>query len=238
MTTALTEQTLGNLACLIPGATRVFRHHKLDFCCGGNTPLREAARQRNLDLKALADELAALSRDPAAEPDWRNAPIGTLIEHILKRFHERHREQLPELIRLANRVEQVHGKTEGCPAGLAEHLWRMQQELESHMLKEEQILFPLLRRDMALPQTQGPIAMMRYEHDQHGAALERLAELTDDITVPAGACNTWRALYRGLEELRDDLMQHIHLENNILFLSASARPSGSEPDRPGAPLAR
>ncbi|MCP9338504.1 iron-sulfur cluster repair protein YtfE [Stutzerimonas xanthomarina] len=222
MTTALTEQTLGNLACLIPGATRVFRQYKLDFCCGGNTPLRDAALQRNLDAEVIASELAALASESGTETDWRNEPAGVLIEFILERFHERHRDQLPELIRLATRVEQVHGNKHDCPNGLAEHLWSMQQELESHMLKEEQILFPLLRRDMQLPQTQGPISVMRYEHEQHGAALQRLAELTNDITPPENACNTWRALYRGLEELRGDLMQHIHLENNILFAQASA----------------
>jgi len=221
MTTALTEQTLGNLACLIPGATRVFKHYKLDFCCGGDTPLRDAALKRNLDAQLIASELAALVSDPASEPDWRNEPAAALIDFILERFHERHRGQLPELIRLANRVEQVHGNKPDCPHGLAEHLWRMQQELESHMLKEEQILFPMLRRDIPLPQTNGPIAVMRYEHDEHGAALRRLAELTEDMTPPENACNTWRALYRGLEELRDDLMQHIHLENNILFAQAS-----------------
>ncbi len=221
MTTELTEQTLGSLACLIPGATRVFRQYKLDFCCGGDTPLRDAALQRNLDAQAIADELAALAVDPASAPDWRNASAGALIEFILERYHERHRDQFPELIRLANRVEQVHGNKADCPNGLAEHLWNMQQELESHMLKEEQILFPMLRRGVQLPQTQGPIAVMRYEHDQHGDALQRLGELTHDITPPANACNTWRALYRGLEELRDDLMQHIHLENNILFTQAS-----------------
>ncbi|WAD28450.1 iron-sulfur cluster repair protein YtfE [Pseudomonadaceae bacterium T75] len=222
MTIALTEQTLGNLACLIPGATRVFRQYKLDFCCGGNTSLRDAASLRALDAQAIAEQLAALGGHSDTQPDWRNEPAGTLIEHILERFHERHREQFPELIRLANRVEQVHGNKADCPVGLAEHLWNMQQELESHMLKEEQILFPMLQRGMKLPQSQGPIAVMRFEHDQHGAALERMAELTNDITPPENACNTWRALYRGLEELRDDLMQHIHLENNILFANASA----------------
>ncbi len=222
MSIALTEQTLGSLACLIPGATRVFRQYKLDFCCGGNTALRDAAELRNLDAQAIAAELASLGSDPSSEPDWRNEPAAELIDHILERYHERHREQLPELIRLASRVEQVHGNKADCPLGLAEHLWSMQQELESHMLKEEQILFPMLQRNIQLPQTQGPIAVMRFEHDQHGAALERLAELTDDITPPANACNTWRALYRGLEELRSDLMHHIHLENNILFVNACA----------------
>lgn len=187
MTTALIEQTLGTLACLIPGATRVFRQYKLDFCCGGNTSLRDAALQRDLDAQAIAAELAGLSSSPDSDPDWRAESVGTLIEHILERFHERHREQFPELIRLASRVEQVHGNKPGCPLGLAEHLWSMQQELESHMLKEEQILFPMLRSGIEVPQTHGPIAVMRYEHDQHGAALAQLAALTNDIT-PTGQC--------------------------------------------------
>src|SRR5690606_16047582 len=102
-------------------------------------------------------ELATLSGNSDNDPDWRNESTGALIEHILERFHERHREQLPELIRLASRVEQVHSNKPGCPLGLAEHLWNMQQELESHMLKEEQILFPMLQRGIAVPQSHGPI---------------------------------------------------------------------------------
>ena len=135
---------------------------------------------------------------------------------MLTRYHAIHRQQLPELIRLAARVEQVHGRREECPNGLTELLMEMQQELESHMQKEEQVLFPMILRG-AGAMAGGPISVMRFEHDQHGEALERLAELTDDIHAPAGACNTWQALYRGLNELRVDLMQHIHLENNLLF---------------------
>ncbi len=146
MTVALTDQTLGNLACSIPGATRVFHQYRLDFCCGGNVPLHEAATSRGLDAAQIAAELAALGASADGEPDWRSAPTNELIEHILERFHERHREQLPELIRLASRVEHVHGAKPDCPNGLAEMLWTLQQELESHMLKEEQILFPMLQR--------------------------------------------------------------------------------------------
>lgn len=219
--TDLLDQTLGNLACSVPGATRVFRQYRLDFCCGGDLSLREAARRIEADPQHIADALLALEPD-AEDRDWRSMPAGQLIEYILARFHERHRDQLPELIRLASRVEQVHGSKPACPNGLAEHLWNMQQELESHMLKEEQILFPMLQRGMGFPQAQGPISVMRYEHQEHGNALQRLALLTNDITPPGNACNTWRALYRGLEELRDDLMQHIHLENNVLFRNAEA----------------
>ena len=144
-----------------------------------------------------------------------------LVDHILVRFHARHREQLPALIRQARRVEQVHGDREDCPAGLADHLAAMQQELESHMQKEEQVLFPLLARGHGA-MAGAPIAVMRMEHDHHGQALERLSALTNGITLPRGACTTWRALYLGLAAFREDLMAHIDLENNVLFEDALA----------------
>lgn len=213
----LLEQSVGQLARRIPGATRVFHDYQLDFCCGGKHRLRDAAEARGVDPAEVVGRLEALqaARTPNAV-DWSDAPTPTLIAHILERFHERHREQLPELLRLARRVEEVHGERPDCPNGLADHLATMQRELESHMQKEEQILFPLLLRQGAAFAA-GPIAVMRDEHDAHGEALQRLATLTDDLTLPRSACNTWRALYVGLRALREDLMEHIHLENNILF---------------------
>lgn len=212
----LLDQVIGTLACEIPGATRVFHQHKLDFCCGGGHSLREAAAKRGVDVSVVAQELERLREQSKGGRDWREATPAELIGHILSRFHDRHREQLPELLRLARRVEAVHGDKPGCPVGLADHLAFMEQDMESHMMKEEQILFPMLVRGI-YAQSLGPIARMRYEHDQHGDSLARLEELTDDITPPAGACTTWRALYAGLAQLREDLMQHIHLENNVLF---------------------
>lgn len=210
---------LGDLARSIPGATKVFHEHRLDFCCNGHRTLAEATERKQLDPQPVIDRLALLGTHADAYDDWSEATAAELIDHLLERFHARHREQLPELVRLARRVEQVHGDRPDCPNGLADHLSTMQQALESHMLKEEQILFPMLRGGH-VAMAGGPISVMRFEHDQHGEALDELIRLTDDITPPPGACNTWQALYRGLEELRQDLMQHIHLENNILFASS------------------
>lgn len=215
----LHEQPIGQLACALPGATRIFHQHKLDFCCGGHVSLREAAAKRGVDLAALLKQLEPLQGGETQIRDWRSAPTAELIDYILRRYHERHREEIPELIRLARRVEHVHAARPDCPAGLADHLDAMFQELLSHMMKEEQVLFPMLLAGREA-EAQSPISMMRYEHDQHGEALARLEALTDDITAPADACNTWRALYAGLAKLREDLMQHIHLENNILFINA------------------
>lgn len=219
MSLNLLEQSLGQLACDIPGATRIFHTFKLDFCCGGHKSLREAALSKELDPVVIAEALHILQDAGETQDDWRHEPSEDLIAHLLTRYHARHREQLPELIRLARRVEHVHGARPSCPNGLADLLNDLQQELESHMLKEEQVLFPMLQQGYG-PQAAPPIQVMRFEHDQHGESLEKLLALTNNITPPADACNTWRALYRGLLEFRDDLMQHIHLENNVLFINA------------------
>jgi len=139
----------------------------------------------------------------------------------LQRYHDVHRIQLPELARLAKRVEHVHGERADCPNGLAAHLELMRDELENHMQKEEQILFPLLKSGN-YEFARGPIMVMQHEHDDHGQNLDVILRLTNDITPPPFACVTWRALYTGLTQLKEDLMAHIHLENNVLFPAALA----------------
>ena len=218
------SQAIGQIAVQLPGATAVFRRLKLDFCCGGHVSLDQAASDKGLDLQAVVHELSALQR-PSELPD-----LGTpteLVEHIIARYHEVHRAQLPELIRMARRVEAVHRDNPNTPHGLAAALETMEQELLTHMHKEEAVLFPMLRAGGNSFVSQ-PIAMMRHEHNDHGEALEHLASLTNDITPPMGACNTWRALYTGLAQLREDLINHIHLENNILFpqFEQAAQPQG------------
>lgn len=207
------EHTLGQLAVELPGATAIFRRLKLDFCCGGNTSLRQAASDLGLDLPSVVAELGTLQRS-STPPEAAQAQ--ELIAHIVSRYHDVHRAQLPELARMARRVEAVHRGRPGVPAGLADALEAMEQELLLHMRKEETILFPMLSAGTNGSVTQ-PITVMRHEHTDHGAALDHLARLTDDMTPPVHACNTWRALYSGLAQLRDDLIEHIHLENNVLF---------------------
>ena len=164
-------------------------------------------------MDAVLAELALLDRpDSPAVPQ---APA-EMIDHILTRYHAVHREQLPELIRMARRVEAVHRDNPDVPTGLAEHLEAIETEMLEHMAKEENILFPMLKaggRGMAVH----PIGVMREEHTSHGEQLDRLMALTNDAKPPLGACNTWRALYSGIDQFTDDLIAHIHLENNQLF---------------------
>jgi regulator of cell morphogenesis and NO signaling len=226
-TTDLLDRSLGDLARSIPGATAMFHRLQLDFCCGGKKTLRDAAAPLQLDADALAEELAGLQQltDVRAR-DWRQATAPELIDHILTRYHERHRVDLPELARLARRVETVHADRPECPHGLADHLEAMYQELLAHMEKEEQVLFPLLSHGMS-PLDLPPVDVMRIEHDDHGRALARMVQLAHGLQTPAGACNTWRALLAGLRALREDLMQHIHLENNVLFEGLNRAEAGN-----------
>jgi regulator of cell morphogenesis and NO signaling len=215
------RQTVGEIAATLPGATAVFRAFKLDFCCGGDVPLAEAAARRGADLAALERALGAL--DPAlggAAPEATPA----LIDHVLARFHETHRRELPELIRLARKVERVHGDHPKAPRGLADLLTEIQAELEDHMGKEEQVLFPLLRAG-GHPMIAQPIGQMRHEHDHHGAQLRRLEAIADGFRLPEGACRSWQALYGGVAKFVDDVMEHIHLENNVLFPRFAAQPA-------------
>jgi len=190
----------------------VFRRHKIDFCCNGAAPLAEAAARRGVELDALVAELERLSPS-AQEVPTDPAP---LIEHILDRYHEVHRQEFPEAIRMARRVEAVHREKAACPHGLAAHLAEMFEELESHQQKEELMLFPMMLAGGA-GMIGLPIARMMAEHEVVGEQLERLAELTTDFTPPSGACTTWRALYQACQKLDEDLREHMHLENNVLF---------------------
>lgn len=206
------QQAIGQIAVDLPGATAVFRRLKLDFCCGGQVPLAQACASKGLDTAAVLAELAGLQRDDQA-PDAQDP--AALIDHILTRYHAVHREQLPELIRMARRVEAVHRDHPAVPVGLAALLENMEVELLEHMEKEEQVLFPAIESGAA--GLSSPIGTMRDEHTGHGALLDQLAALTQDHTPPPGACNTWRALFAGTAQLTDDLISHIHLENNVLF---------------------
>ena len=210
---SLKDRNVGEIAVNLPGATGVFRKFGIDFCCHGTAPLGEAATAAGLDIGALEEALNALDTTQSPEPAQ---DTGAIIDHIVNRFHEVHRRQLPELIMLSRKVEQVHAGKAGVPSGLADLMQQALGELEVHMRKEELILFPAMRRQGAGP-LDGPIAQMRDEHVDHGEFIERVTAMTGDFTPPEGACGTWRALYAGAAQFKDDLIEHIHTENNILF---------------------
>jgi regulator of cell morphogenesis and NO signaling len=204
--------TVREIASTLAGATAVFRKHKIDFCCGGATSLDEAADKCGVDPATICAELDAL---PQNSPDVP-AESPALCDHIVQRYHDVHGRELPELIRLARWVEAVHRDHPLAPKGLADALAAVLDNLLDHMTKEERILFPAVRERYA-GSLFGPIAVMRHEHNHHGEEVRAIEALAHGFRPPQDACNSWRALYSGLDKFAGDLAEHIHLENNVLF---------------------
>lgn len=213
--------SLGDLARANPSATRVFLRHRLDFCCGGRRTLAEACKSAGLDPAAILEELEAAANRGDREPGWEDRSQAELADFIERHYHAALRRDLPPLIEAARKVERVHAQKPGVPAGLAEVLTGFFEEMQAHMAKEEKILFPMLRRGARGEAVYMPVRVMESEHDAHRDQLATIRELTDDLRLPPHACATWTALYHGLETMEAELMQHIHLENNILFSRAT-----------------
>jgi regulator of cell morphogenesis and NO signaling len=223
--TSMLERTVGELVAERPGRSRIFQAGNIDFCCQGSRTLREACERKGIAADTVVEQLeaemagkATLAQNPA------DLPPRELIAYIVKTHHDYLRRELPRLHQMAERVAQVHG---GHTPALVEvfHVFgAMENELSTHIMKEEMILFPLiaaLSRNEAVPMPpDGPVACMMHEHDDAGASLARLRELTRDFQPPVDACNTYRALFAGLHELEEDLHRHIHLENSVLFPTA------------------
>lgn len=213
MTNLSPEAIVGDIASSLPGAAEVFRRNGISFCCGGKLSVAEAAAGQGLAVAKLLDALRALEAGAA-----RTAPDATLplIDHILTRYHDTHRTELDWLIPLAQKVETVHGDHDEAPLGLTEALVALRDELESHMTREEQVLFPMMRQG-GHPMLQHPIGAMRHEHETAADLLRGIEHVTRGLTLPVGACRSWTALYTGLEKFTGDLVAHMHLENTVLF---------------------
>jgi regulator of cell morphogenesis and NO signaling len=204
--------TLAELATEHPAASRVFQRYGLDFCCKGLRSLEAACAERGLDAPAILAEIESSTSAPQTSAGESSE---VLVAHLVDHYHRRLREELPQLIAMAGKVERVHFKRSACPFGLAEHLTRMHEELLLHMVKEEKVLFPLILSGRT--GLHGPVQVMEAEHRDHATNLERLRDLAHDFVPPPEACATWQALYLRLNDFERELMEHVHLENHVLF---------------------
>jgi regulator of cell morphogenesis and NO signaling len=188
------DTPIADIAARHPRSVEVFERHGIDFCCGGRRPLGEACREHGIAVDTLTAEVqAATARETPQDRVFNDGPLGTLLDHIVARYHAALREDLPHLSRLADKVAEVHGARHPELSELA----RVYQEL---------------RRDVS-----GALHALEEEHDRAGAALTRLRELSRGFAVPEDGCPTYRALYEGLVRFERELHEHVHLENNVLF---------------------
>lgn len=229
------RMTVRDILVAHPATRRTLERVGVDYCCGGHRTLREAAQEAGVGVEEVLAALRQAASAPAQpgaqpEPDWQKMSVTDMANHIERKHHAFMREALPRLEDLLGRVRRAHQERHGPMLGeLTQTFSSLRAEIEVHLMKEEQVLFPYLRRIEAHAQGRGerppvhrvtvtnPIAQMRWEHERAGAALARMRELTEGYALPPDACESFRALYEGLQEMEDDLHEHIHLENNILF---------------------
>ena len=223
-----------------PQTSRVFESLQIDYCCGGNKSLEHACWEKQLDPQHVFTELeeAIQTSGESAGRDWLSEPLVELCDHIEATHHSYLRRELPRLTEMIDKVVNAHSESHPQLAQLGTVFAGLRAELEPHMFKEEQVLFPAIRQ---LEESSGspsfpfgtvanPIRMMEHEHDAAGEALSNIRVLTDDYAVPDDACNTYRVMLDGLKQLETDMHEHVHKENSILFPRAikleESRPHG------------
>lgn len=219
------QMTLGELVNAHPQLARELEQRGLDYCCRGGRTLAEACVAARLDPSKTATELATVIQRPAVVQDWTTMNAAELVDHIVATHHRYLWAELPRLTELVEKIAQVHGASHPELHEVEVVFDDLRTDLEPHMLKEERVLFPMIRElsvATAPPAfhcgtVRNPISVMLAEHDRAGELLARLRELTQGYAPPVDACASYEACYRGLAELEADTHLHIHKENNLLF---------------------
>jgi regulator of cell morphogenesis and NO signaling len=245
----IATRTVREIALEQPGSIRVFERFGIDYCCGGRKPLSEACAAKEIEVDAVIEALEAAAQTPAeVADDWNLKSLTHLCGHIVATHHAYVRRELPRLATLAEKVVKRHGASRPELPIIRATLVRLDEELTQHLAKEEIVLFPHISRlERAIADgsekpkgcfgtVANPIAMMTQEHDGAGMLLEVIRNRSQQFTPPEGACPTYHAFYDGLREFEQDLHQHIHLENNVLFPRAIKLEVSSESRGIGTPV--
>ncbi|OPZ82800.1 MAG: Iron-sulfur cluster repair protein YtfE [bacterium ADurb.Bin429] len=224
-TQAITPTTrVSDIAAAYPATLRMMESLGIDYCCGGKLPLETAAAEAHLPVEtviAVLETTIVQSRQSDEERNWSDAPIEELIDHIIATHHTYMHRELPRLEGIMALVGRVHGPAHGdVLEPLAEAFTSLKTELEAHLIKEEEVVFPAIARVVGGQRDESAVSGARELEDEHeaaGALLHEMHRLTDDFAVPDGVCATYEALYHDLQALEQDIHRHIHLENNVLF---------------------
>lgn len=208
----------------------VFSKYGIDFCCHGDVLLSQACLDAGVNSDEIEQALQRIHLDH--QHGFSSWPLDLLIDYVLKVHHRGIRRNGPEILVLMNKVLAAH--SEAHPELLELHNLFVEslKDLESHLQKEENVLFPYLLELFAASEdgrtleqmhcgtVKNPIRVMRMEHEGEGDRYHRISELTNGFCAPADGCGSYRLLMERLKIFVNDLYEHIHLENNIIFPQA------------------
>lgn len=219
--------TTGDIVTQFPKASQVLKKYRIDFCCGGNRAIGEVLKEKGIEEGVVLSELTTLYNETHADDqphkDWESISYIEFIDYVVNKHHAYLYQILPELEMYTTKIYRVHGANHPELAQVHQMFAKLKAELMHHLIQEEEMVFPKII-DFENKPTQEKqddvlkaIVSLEDEHDSAGNIVKELRDITSDFTVPADGCNTYRLTYLKLEELENDLFEHIHLENNIMF---------------------
>ncbi len=222
------EDSIGELVAKDLRKAEVFKKFNIDFCCGGKKTLSQVCNDKQINIKDVEIELEKLdSTTESVSQNYNDWSLDFLVDFIINTHHKYVKSSLPLLLEYTAKVAKVHGKEHLEVVTIYDLFKEASDELSSHMMKEENILFPYIKQlvseknsvkdGCSFGTVKNPIRMMEHEHDVVGNIFKTIKELSNNYTPPEDACTTYKLSYKKLEEFENDLHQHIHLENNILF---------------------
>lgn len=226
------ERTVGQIVTDDYRAAQIFRNYGLDFCCGGNLTIEEACEKKDVDPSKVHTALQGLTDENGKEDNYDQWSLDFLVDYIVNNHHQFSRKKLPEIGAYAKKVAKVHGERHPELMEIYYEFTKLHSEMINHLDKEEELLFPYIKEMVEAEKNNeapeqpdyisaaNPVSMMEDEHDNAGAAIAKIRELSNDFTPPEDACTTYRILFENLEGFEKDLHKHVHLENNILFPKA------------------
>lgn len=217
----LKNRTIAEIVSDDISTASVFKKYKLDFCCGGGKTVENACKKANINVDDVVHDLMNnKSKNDAPNLNFKDWSAEFLADYIVYVHHFYIKQNLSIISEFADKVANVHGQHEPRTIEIAKLFSKISSELTSHMAKEEGILFPAIKAkeaDYNFQLDEKTLSLTEDEHEEVGNMIKKIQELSDNFTTPEWACNTFKALYFKLEEFTNDLYQHIHLENNILF---------------------
>lgn len=228
ITTSLSpEATIGALAARFPALISFFEEKRIDYVLQGKRTFREACQELGLDCAALLEQLQPHCQAKSAQRVWQSGEEGELIQHLLERYHDGARESMDRMLPLLQQLKAEQG-LDGEVVGKVEWVF---QDMNQHLMKEERILFPYLSGmfggsgggPACFGSPEGPMRVMEMEHEQALGVLAEIRELCHGYVCDEEKESTLGRFMAELKAFHEDLLHHIHLENNLLFPSARAR---------------
>ena len=228
---ATATQSIREIVTAEPSAAAILERFEIDLCSQADTRLERVCAELQLSVDQVLEKLAdaELRARGATAPDLESYSLSRLIQHIVRTHHQTVRQELPRFAELSQRIAGKHGEMAPQYKEVATLIEQLRTEMFAHIEKEEQVLFPFIVRleeaaeDSSAEPYECPrsveqsVSVMTRGHNSAGRIVGQIRQLTNGFEPPQWACPRNTAFHAGLEAFEENLRQHVHLEDDLLF---------------------